>query len=318
MGDLINFDGTTLKGQAQTPTDGGGMIIDVRTADFEEKVLKKSLAIPVIADFWAPWCGPCKALTPLLESEVKKAKGKVLLAKINMDENPQLAQALQIQSVPTIYAFYQSQPVTAFAGARSQREIASLVNQLVELSGSSTDESAEDIDTLLDQAQEALIQNNPQQAAHIYRMILEHDSSCVPAYCGLIKSLVGQGHIDKALSLADRIDPSFKSDIAFAPALALLDLAREFSQTGMSLSELEKRHAENPQDFSTKLNLANGLFLAGRSEEAVKHLMTILTADREWQDGKARSQLLNYFEGLGPSHPLTQAGRRQLSSLLFS
>ena len=297
-------------------TIGPDPVFDVTAEDFEDKVLKKSMETPVIVDFWAPWCGPCKTLTPLLEDEVRKTDGKVLLAKVNMDDNQELGQALQIQSIPTIYAFYQGQPVTGFAGAKPKSEIQSLIRQLVQMAGQQTGEQQIDIDGALAEAAQALADKDFQTAGGIYSAILQHDDQNAKAFCGLVRTQIAAGEVDNAAALVEQAPDAIKEDPAFTEVKTALELARESG--GEDTGALEKRLEDNPDDLDTRYALSTALFHDGRTAEAIDHLIAIISKDREWEDGNAKDQLLKFFEALGPQDPNTISGRRKLSSVLFS
>lgn len=311
----INLD---IGGNNNAPDPGGstdGIIIDVGTTDFEEKVIKTSMQTPVIVDFWAPWCGPCKTLTPILEDEVKKAGGKVILAKVNMDDNQDLAQALQIQSIPTIYAFFQGQPVTGFAGAKPQSEIRGLVQELVKMAGAKGGQGV-DIDQALSDAAKALSEKDFQTAMGLFSAVLQHDETNARAFAGLVRVYISLGQLKQARHLIEQAPDDIAKDPAFAEAQTALELAEQGG--GANTAKLERKLAAEPEDHDTRFNLANGLYQDGRTEEAIDHLIEIIRRDREWQDGKAREQLLKFFEALGAQDPVTMQGRRKLSSVLFS
>lgn len=302
------------KAPAAPPT---GFIFDVTSADFESFVLKASMEKPVLVDFWAPWSGPCKQLMPVLEAEVNAANGDVILAKVNIDDNPDLAQALRIQSVPTVMAFFQGQPVTGFAGARPASEIKNLIGQLIKLAkGAKPD--AIDIPAALKQAAELIAQGDTQNAQQLYLMILEQDESNVDAYTGIIRTMIDAGAIDHAESMIENAPDDIAKNPAFASAKTALELAKGAGEALKQLQPLMQKVAAAPQDHQARFDLASAQFAAGQKEAAIDNLLEILAKDRMWKDEAARLELLRFFEALGFSDPLSVAGRKKLSRLLFS
>lgn len=310
-----------LIGMPQSPkppaasSASGNVIFDVTTADFQAAVLEKSLEIPVIADFWAPWCGPCKQLIPALEQAVQAAGGKVLLAKINIDESPDLAQALRIQSVPTVYAFFQGRPVDAFTGARPVSEIKVFIEKLAKLALSAAPDALDIPATLLAAAQ-ALAAGDAAGAQALYAEILSQDRENVDAWAGLVRTFVAAGQPEQAQGLIDSVPDSVAKDPRFEAARTALALAQQKPAAGVK--ELEDRLARNAEDHAARFDLAMALFSGGFRAEAVDALIEIIRRNRAWEDEKARKQLLQFFEAWGPADPATIAGRRKLSSALFS
>ncbi len=305
------------KKETPPPQDAGGPVFDVTTQEFEARVMHASMQKPVLVDFWAPWCGPCKQLMPILEAEVNAANGDVLLAKVNIDENPELAQALRIQSVPTVMAFFQGQPVTGFTGARPASEIKNLITQLVKIAkGAAPD--AIDIPAALQQAAQALTQNDFQTAQALYIQILQQDPDHVDAYVGMVRTLIGVGALEHAEQFIAGAPEKIAKNPNFVPAKTALDIAKGAGEASRKLKPLYQKVEANQDDHQARLELAQAEFAAGKKEEAIDNLLVIIKADRTWNDEAARKELLRCFEALGFADPLSVAGRKKLSTLLFS
>ena len=298
------------------PTADDAIVFNVTTANFETAVLQASMHKPILIDFWAPWCGPCKQLTPTLEACVRGAQGAVLLAKVNIDECPDLAQAFRVQSVPMVMALFQGRPVTGFVGAQPESEIRRLIDHLAKMGGGQ-DENAPDIAALMEQAANALAQKDYPSAQELYATILAHDAMNGAAYSGLVRVMIAAGDLDQAQDLIDAASDDMRAHKDFAAALSALHLARQ-APAQDELARLAERVAHDPADQSARIDLAVAQFAAGAREAAIDTLIESLRRDRGWNDGQARQQLLQFFEAMGPADPLTSAGRRKLSSVLFS
>ncbi|MFO1035576.1 MAG: thioredoxin [Geminicoccaceae bacterium] len=294
------------------PAAGGDMIKDGSLKTFAQDVIQASMQTPVLVDFWAPWCGPCKQLTPTLERVVKAAKGKVRLVKINIDENPELAQQLRIQSVPTVYAFVGGQPVTGFAGAQPESQIKSLIDRLLGAGG-----GADEIGADIEAAKEAAAAGDNETAAAIFQAILAEDPQNAEAVGGFARALMGQGLSEEARELLDQAPKEIQNHAAVSGARAALSLAAEAGVL-RDPATLKARIESDPQDHAARYELATVLFLRGEPEAAMEHLVQIVKRDRGWNDEQARKQLVKFFEALGPKHPATAKGRRMLSTVLFS
>lgn len=292
-------------------------IFDVTTNDFQARVLQASMETPILVDFWAPWCGPCKQLMPVLEAEVAAANGEVLLAKVNIDEEPQLAQALQIQSVPTVMAFFQGQAVTGFAGARPASDIKNLIAQLVKLMRSAKPDAL-DIPAALKQATQSLSENDAQTAQVIFVQVLEQDPANIDAYNGLIRSLIALGSVEEAQHYVQAAPEIITKNSSFAAAKTALELALSAKELSGTLAPLSQKLEKNPSDHQARFDLAQAQFAAGNKEEAIDNLLEIIAKDRTWNDEAARKELLRYFEALGFADPLAASGRKKLSRILFS
>ena len=288
-----------------------GVIKDGGLESFAADVIQASQTVPVLVDFWAPWCGPCKQLTPLLEKLVRQAQGKVRLVKINIDENPELAQQLRIQSVPTVYAFSGGQPVTGFAGAQPESQIKALIEQLTGGGGLASDPAAD-----LEAAKALLDAGRTDEAAGLYGALLQDDPANAEALGGLVRCLIAQGELAGAREVLGNVPPEAATAAPILGARAALALAEEAGDLG-DPAELEARIARDPADHDARARLATLLFLRGRVEDALDHLARIVRTDREWNDDGGRKQMVKLFDALGPTHPQTLKGRRMLSSLLF-
>jgi putative thioredoxin len=300
-------------GAAAPKTTGDADIIkDGSLKTFAQDVIQASQQIPVLVDFWAPWCGPCKQLTPVLEKVVRAAKGKVRLVKINIDQNPELAQQLRIQSVPTVYAFLGGQPVTGFAGAQPESQIKALVDRLIGGAGGEMDGA-----DLLQVAQEAAEHGDTHTAAQLFQQVLAEDPAQPVALGGLARCLIAERQFAEAKRLLDEAPKEVAGHVAVSGAKAALALAEEAGELGDPTNLLARLQADD-DDHDARYRLATIMFLRGQAEAAMGHLVQIVKRDRTWKDDLARKQLVKFFDALGPKHPATLKGRRMLSTVLFS
>jgi len=299
-----------------TPTAAGDDVVkDGTITTFAQDVMQASQQVPVLVDFWAPWCGPCKQLTPTLEKVVRAAQGQVKLVKINIDENAELAQQLRIQSVPTVYAFWQGQPVTGFAGAQPESQIKQLVDKLIETAGGGA--AGEEGPSALEQAQALLEEGDFRTAAEVYSTLLQDEPDKPELIGGFARALLGLNRVEDARKVLAQAPANVSQHAEITGAQAAVDLAESAGKV-RDPQIVEEDLRRDPDDHAARLELANALFLRGQPENAIEQLLTIVKRDRSWNDDAARKRLLTFFEALGHTHPLTVQGRRQLSSLLFS
>ncbi len=298
------------------PPSSEANIFDVNALDFEARVIHASMEKPVILDFWAPWCGPCKQLMPVLEKIVKAAGGDILLAKVNIDDNPELAQALQVQSVPTVFGFLGGRPVDAFQGVVPESQIQAFIDKLIQAS-KAAQPGAIDIDEALKSAASALAENDLQTAQSLYGQILQQDEKNVSAYVGMVRTFIAANMVQQAAAMVESLPDEIKDSPKFTEAKTALELAQNPPDTS-ALGALEQKVAKNPKDMEAKCALASVQFGAGQKEQAIDTLLEAIETDREWNEQEARKILLTFFEALGHSDPLTIQGRKKLSGILFS
>ena len=297
---------------AETPAaPAGDLIKDTTTQAFRQDVMAESMKQPVLVDFWAPWCGPCKQLTPVLEKAVKAAGGKVKLVKMNIDEHPQIAGQLGIQSIPAVIAFQRGQPVDGFMGALPESQVKGFIERLVGPVGPS---AAED---LLAEADALAAEGDAAGAAELYAAVLSQDPENVAAVAALAKLHVDLGDLEGAKRFLAMAPAGKANDPAIAGARAAIELAEQAASLG-DLADLQRRVEADPLDHQARFDLAVGLAARGRRQEAVDHLLEIVRRDRTWNEDGARKQLVQFFEAWGPTDEMTVAGRRRLSSILFA
>ena len=301
---------------APAPKADGAFIFDTSTDNFETDVLKLSLEKPVLIEFWAPWCGPCKQLMPVLEQLVGARQGKIAMAKVNIDESPELAQAFRVQSVPMVVALYKGQPVTGFAGVRPPKDIDHLIEQLLAMYNQNQPEAL-DIPATLKEAALLLDAGDLGSAQNLYAAILNQDALQVEAYLGMVRVMIAAGEIEQAENMITGAPVQISGDIKFAAAKTALELAKNAANAG-DLSVLEQKIAANPDDLNVKFDYAESCFAHGQKDKAVDALISIIRSNRTWENDKAKTLLLKYFEGWGFADPASVAGRKKLSIVLFS
>ncbi len=301
----------------QTPqTDAGALIKETSEAEFAQDVIQGSEQTPVIVDFTAPWCGPCKTLIPLLEKHVTAAKGAVKMVKVNIDENQMLASQLRIQSVPTVYAFFQGRPVDGFQGAVPESQVKEFVGKLAKMSGGGVDEAA--VEEALTAGQTALDAKDGAAALEAFQAVLMQDETNKAAYAGLASAVALLEGPEAARELIASLEADYADSPEMKSALAAIKLAEESAGLIAELQPLEQRLAADPNDHEAALDLAQALAGMGEKDRAVDTLMASIRLDRDWNEGAARAKLLELFEAFGHADAATKAGRRKLSSLLFS
>ena len=286
-------------------------IKDTTTQSFVKDVIEESRRQPVLVDFWAPWCGPCKQLTPVLEKAVKAAKGKVKLAKMNIDEHPSIPGQLGIQSIPAVIAFVNGQPADGFMGALPESQVIAFLERLTR------DKIGGEAKDMLAAADAALAKGDAAGAAEIYAQILAEDGANAAALAGLVRCYVRTGALDRARQTLAMVPDGKKSDAAVAAARAALELAEQAKTVG-PIADLEQKVAANPLDHQARFDLALALNSKGRRHDALENLIAIVKRDRKWNDDGARKQLVQFFDAWGPTDEATIEGRKRLSSILFA
>ncbi|MEM6938887.1 MAG: thioredoxin [Pseudomonadota bacterium] len=290
------------------------LIKDSDEATFMADVVDASQSVPVLVDFWAPWCGPCKTLTPELEKAVRAAKGAVKLVKVNVDEAQMIASQLRVQSIPTVFAFYKGQPLDGFQGALPPSELKAFIDRVIQSAGG---DASGGLDDAIAAAEEMLAEGAAADAAQTFAAVLGEDPMNAAAYAGVVRAHIAMDELDQAEAFLNGAPIEISTAPELEAAHAQLQLARQAEDAG-PVGELTAAVEAEPGDLQARYDLAQALFAQGDAEAAVEHLLTLFQQDREWNDGAAKTQLFTIFDALKPNDPVVLNGRRRLSSLIFA
>lgn len=301
-----------LGSAAASAPDAADLVKDVTEATFMADVVDASMTVPVIVDFWAPWCGPCKTLGPLLEAEVLRHKGRVRMVKVNVDENQMIAGQMRVQSIPTVYAFFQGQPVDGFQGSVPQSQIKQFVEKLAAMSG---DDGG--LAEALEAAEAMLTEGAAEDAAETFAAIIGEEPENPTAWGGLIRARLAANDLDGADADLARVPAAISGAAPVEAARAQAQLARQAASAG-PLDDLRTRVEADPADQQARFDYATALHAGGDVERAIEQLLEAFRQDREWNDGAAKAQLITIFDAMKPTDPIAQKGRRRLSSLIFA
>lgn len=296
-----------------SPQTATALIKDTTTRTFVQDVIEESKHQPVLIDFWAPWCGPCRQLTPVIEKAVTAAKGKVKLVKMNIDENPEIPGQMGIQSIPAVIAFVNGQPADGFMGAVPESQVTAFIDKLTAGMPGAEPTAAE----LLQEAEAVLAEGDSATAASIYGEVIAMDAGNIAAIAGLARCYVETGAIEQAKQTLELVPAAKREDAAVKAVQAKIDLVEQASALG-PVAELEQKVAADPLDHQARFDLAIALNAANQRDQATSHLLDIVKRDRKWNDDGARKQLIQFFDAWGPTEEATVDGRKRLSTILFS
>ena len=286
---------------------------DVNEETFMDDVIEASKSSPIVVDFWAPWCGPCKTLGPALEAEVKATNGKIKMVKIDIDQNQNLASQMRIQSIPAVFAFVDGQPIDGFMGAKAPSELKSFIDKLLE---KVTDDDG-DLSEAIAVANEMLNAKEFNDAAETFEAILGEDPESALAFVGLFNAKMGAKKVNDAKKMLDEIPDALKNKSEILALQAQIDLSNQAEGVG-EINDLRSTLTNDENNHQARFDLALALFTKGETSEAIQELLTIFRVDQEWNDDAARQQLFKFFDILGSENPITLSGRRQLASMLFA
>jgi putative thioredoxin len=286
---------------------------DVNEDNFMDDVIEASKSSPIVVDFWAPWCGPCKTLGPALEAEVKATNGKIKMVKIDIDQNQNLASQMRIQSIPAVFAFVDGQPIDGFMGAKAPSELKSFIDKLLE---KVTDDDG-DLSEAIAVANEMLNAKEFNDAAETFEAILGEDPESALAFVGLFNAKMGAKKINDAKKMLEEIPDALKNKAEILALQAQIDLSNQAEGVG-EINDLRSTLTNDENNHQARFDLALALFTKGETSEAIQELLTIFRIDQEWNDDAARQQLFKFFDILGSENPITLSGRRQLASMLFA